>query len=65
MHDILKKGIRIFKFTEGKTKTLASLALTARMFLPGVIHTIPGPIERLNLNFLKDYAKIDMKERRI
>ncbi len=33
------------------------------MFIPEGINYIPGPVETMNLNFLKDYVGIEMKER--
>jgi hypothetical protein len=35
------------------------------MFIPEGINYIPGPVETMNLNFLKDYLGIEMKERKI
>jgi hypothetical protein len=33
------------------------------MFIPEGINIIPKPIEIMNLNFLKDYVGIELKER--
>lgn len=35
------------------------------MFVPVAIDSVPGPVASLNLNFIRDYAGIDMKERKI
>ena len=61
--DLYQRGPRIFLFRQGLSTAIRNLASTAYLFEPCLTEGVGDKFAEANLNFLKDYAGIEMPKR--